>query len=484
MLSQGVGVYQTIRREHFNPQFFSPYLILLSAFLVGCSTYLIHQLLFDTTSFTYLYLLMIVQIAPFLIQFGKQKFNYIGFTLFNHFFCYSIPKFNEMRKGPGPLVDFSSASILATQELIICSILLLACYYFFRLFFFYSFVERENYQLLSLTRLQLIAVASYVIGMPLFIEYLPSWILIFHFAAVAADMVLLMSSHSPGNEQLSKILRFGVLISAMLYFFKTGMLTMVGNLAGYIFIASCLRRQYKLLFFPVILTLVGVAVQEVKAPFRATIGANPRMEIGERVDVLGGLLYTHFVEGKEPGSEEDNSMEMGERREIGDSLLHGFSRLGDDSLERVLAWTPSLVPFWEGATYDSIPYLFIPRFLWHDKPSRHIWNKYGKAYGVLSEDDNQTSVAISYFAEGYMNFGFTGMYVATIIMALLIAGVERLSYYFLGGHFYFTFMAFLMPVMSYATDLGSVLSSVMIVSAVLFLFRKQFIKMALKDDYS
>lgn len=95
-----------------------------------------------------------------------------------------------------------------------------------------------------------------------------------------------------------------------------------------------------------------------------------------------------------------------------------------------------------------------------------------------------TSVAINYFAEGYMNFGIMGMYVVAVIMGFLIAGVERLSYYFLGGYFYFTFMAFLMPVMTYASDLGSVIQSIMIVSAVLFLFRKQFQKMALKDDYS
>lgn len=475
-------MYQVARREFFNPGLFSPYFLLLMVCMLGILSYLALQILFVGSGINYLYLLMVIQVVPFFIQFGKQRFNFIGFTLFNHFFCFSVPKYNQV-KNLLSLGDLYPESVIALKELIHCTLIMTACYYAFRTFVFYSFVEREKYQLLSLSRIQLLVVACYVIGMPMFIDYLPSWALIFHFAAVAADMVLLMCSHSPKNEKMSTFLRIGVFISAVLYFIKTGMLTMVGNLAGYLFIASCLRRQYKILFIPVILTLMGSAIQVVKAPYRSAIGANPALGYEERLSVLGGLLYSHYIEDADvqEGSEEADSQE---RRDVGDSLLHGFSRLGDDSLERVMSWTPSLVPFWEGSSYESIPYLFIPRFLWHDKPSRHIWNKFGRAYGVLSEDDMATSVAINYFAEGYMNFGIIGMYVVAVIMGFLIAAVERLSYYFLRGYFYFTFMAFLMPVMVYASDLGSVIQSIFIVSAVLLFFRKQFQNMALKDDYS
>jgi hypothetical protein len=79
-------VYQVARREFFNPSIFSPYFLLLIVLLVGLATYLAHQLLFVGSGIYYLYLLMIIQVTPFLIQFGKQKFNFIGFTLFNHFF--------------------------------------------------------------------------------------------------------------------------------------------------------------------------------------------------------------------------------------------------------------------------------------------------------------------------------------------------------------------------------------------------------------
>jgi len=368
--------------------------------------------------------------------------------------------------------------------LITCTLIILSAYHLIRLFIFYSFVEKEKYQLLTLSKTQLLFVAGYVIGMPLFIDKLPPWTLILHFAAVAADMVLLMCAHCPQHQRLSFFVRLGVFISAVLYFLKTGMLTMVGNLAGYLFISSCLRRQYKILFIPIVLTLMGSAIQVVKASYRGVISNNPTAGYGERFSALGALLYAHYVE--DVSLEEEDTEEPSEeaKKDLGDSLLQGFSRLGDDSLERVIAWTPSVVPFWEGSSYESLPYLVIPRFLWPDKPSRHIWNKFGRTYGILSEEDTFTSVGVTYLAEGYMNFGFTGMYVVALIMAFLIAAVERLSYYFLGGYFYFTFMAFLMPVMAYSSDLGSVIQSILIVSTVLFIFRKQFKKMALKDDYS
>lgn len=478
-----MGVYQTARSEFLRPNFFNPYFLFLAVTLSGLLSYVAQQILFDGSGIYFLYLLMLIQVTPFLIQFGKQRFNFLGFTLFNHFFCYSVPKYNHIRSIPR-IDEIFPESILAVKELTICTLILAVSYYLFKYFIFYSFIEREKYQLLSLSRFQLIAVAFYVIGMPLFIDYLPAWALIFHFAAIAADMVLLMCSHSPQHERLSVFLRIGVFVSAVLYFIKTGMLTMVGNLAGYLFVAACLRRQYKILFIPVILTVLGSAIQVVKAPYRAAIWTNPYITYSERLELLGGLLYTQYVMKEDTSQDDSMNPELADKKEVGDSLLHGFSRLGDDSLERVLAMTPSVVPFWEGSSYESIPYLMIPRVLWPDKPSRHVWNKWGKTYGVLSEDDNATSVSFGYFAEAYMNFGFGGMYLIGIAMGFIIAATERLSFYFLKGYFYFTFMAFLMPVMTYATDLGSVIQSILIVSSVLFVFRKQFIRMALKDDYS
>jgi hypothetical protein len=369
----------------------------------------------------------------------------------------------------------------AIDELTLCSILLITGYYFSRQFIFFRFVSKEKFQLLSLNRIQLILVACYVIFVPLFLGHLPSWLITAHFATMAADMVLLLCSSSPGNEILARYLKLGVAFSTVWYFLSTGFLTMVGNLAGYIFIASCLQKKYKQLILPFCLGIIACLVQNVKQDYRNNIRENPNMVIEDRLDLLGNLLYVKYVEDVELEEEE---FENEDKEGISNEISKGFARAGDDSLEVVLEKTPQEVPFWNGESYSGLPYIFIPRALWNDKPSRHIWNKFGRTYGFISSNDFQTSVAVGYLAEGYMNFGCLGMYTVALLMGFIIAAVERLSYYFLGGYYYFTFMCFLMPVMTYASDLTTVINSTFTISMVLVIFRTQFKKMARADDYS
>lgn len=460
--------------------FANPITLIAVVFLIGVLNYLIVDSWSSKYSFSKLYLLCIVQLTPFIICFTRQHFDYLSFVLFNHFFTFSIGKLNSLNFNL-KVNELYPVAAHAIDELTICTILIITSYYFFKQFLFFRFVEKEKYQLLTLNRIQLIVVATYVICVPLFLKSLPSWIISLHFATMAADMVLLLCSHSPENERLSKYLQFGVAFSTVWYFLSTGFLTMVGNLAGYIFIASCLQRKYKKLFFPLVLGIVACLIQNVKTDYRKTIYSNPSMTVSDRLDLLGTLVYAKYFEDVDLDSE---SIDEGDEENLGESLSKGFARAGDDSLEVVLEKTPKEVPYWDGESYSALPFLFIPRFLWPDKPSRHIWNLYGRTYGIIGKDDYQTSVGVSFFAEAYMNYGFVGMYTVAFLMGLLIALVERLSYYFLGGYYYFTFMCFLMPVMTYGSDLTSIINSVFVVSAVLIVFRTQFKRMARADDYT
>ena len=426
-----------------------------------------------------LYLLMLIQFTPFAVAFCRQQFDYISFVLFNHLVTYSVAKLNAVTNVTG-LGGLYPETVMAINELMFCTVLMTAAYYVSRQFLFYRFVEKEKYQMLSLNVKQLIFVAGYVISVPIFIRELPSMALAFHFAAMAADMVLLLCSNSPGRERLAFWLRIGAFVSAIWYFLATGFLSMIGNLAGYLFITGCLRKSVRALAVPVFLAILASAVQTVKASYRTALYENWDASITQKASVLGTLIWAQYFNDEIQLDEEEDRPEDKEK----DGLLHGFNRVGDDSLERVLTMTPSQVPFWEGETYASIPYMFIPRVLWPDKPTRHFWNKFGRTYGYLGEEDESTSVAVNYFAEGFMNFGYTGMYAVAVFMGFFIALVERLSYYFLKGYFYFTFVCFLMPLMAYAIDLTSVVNAVIIQLGVLTLFRTQFVKMARRDEYS
>jgi hypothetical protein len=128
--------------------------------------------------------------------------------------------------------------------------------------------------------------------------------------------------------------------------------------------------------------------------------------------------------------------------------------------------------------------MFIPRALWADKPTRHFWNKFGIEYGYLGEDDKQTSVAVSYLAEAYMNFGYTGLYACAAFIGLFLVALERFARAFLPGTFFFTFIIFLGSAVHYAMDLGSMLNATVIAIGTMFLFRAQLLKMARRDEYT
>ncbi|MBY0369245.1 hypothetical protein K2X33_01070, partial [bacterium] len=326
----------------------------------------------------------------------------------------------------------------------------------------------------------------YVIFVPLFMDYLPSWVLSIHFLLLSADLVLLFTSHSPGNQIIIVVTKAAAILGSAVYFLQTGMMTLMGALVSLIAIMCCLKRRFQLLWVVVAAVMLMSAVQTVKGPFRVIIG-DPVENYStlERLGILWELLYMKYFDEVDMEFDDDDEEDGTSRVEdISSNLISGFLRAGDDSMERVLANTPSKVPFWNGESYASIPFMFIPRALWPDKPSRHFWNKFGRVYGVLSSEDYQTSVGVSYLAEAYMNFGFQGMYLCAMLVGLLFALVERSSVYLLGGYYYLPYMTLLTPLLAPALDLGSMLNSLWMIYAVFLVGRPMLLQMAQRDDYS
>jgi hypothetical protein len=71
---------------------------------------------------------------------------------------------------------------------------------------------------------------------------------------------------------------------------------------------------------------------------------------------------------------------------------------------------PSLQPHLHGATYESIPYMLVPRFFMPDKPGPHAGAKrLAVMFGFVHENDaDRTSVAFGMPAESFANFGLPG----------------------------------------------------------------------------
>lgn len=86
----------------------------------------------------------------------------------------------------------------------------------------------------------------------------------------------------------------------------------------------------------------------------------------------------------------------------------------------IIDLTPSVVPYQYGATYSYMFVAFIPRFIWPDKPSANEANRfYQVAYGVTAEEDlDMGSFASGTLAEGYINFGWMGVFGVMLLLGI------------------------------------------------------------------
>ena len=82
--------------------------------------------------------------------------------------------------------------------------------------------------------------------------------------------------------------------------------------------------------------------------------------------------------------------------------------------------TPSFVPFWNGETYASLPWMFVPRLLYPAKPSKNIGNEFGHRYYILDQDDDTTSINLPHqVVEMYINFGVFGIFIGMGFVGLI-----------------------------------------------------------------
>jgi hypothetical protein len=89
--------------------------------------------------------------------------------------------------------------------------------------------------------------------------------------------------------------------------------------------------------------------------------------------------------------------------------------------------TPTVVPYWQGATYVDLYWSLIPRFLYPDKPGKILGQDFGHRYGLLDKFDKTTSYNLPQLVEFYANFGIWG-----VAIGMLLLGVaQRVLYHIL-----------------------------------------------------
>lgn len=81
--------------------------------------------------------------------------------------------------------------------------------------------------------------------------------------------------------------------------------------------------------------------------------------------------------------------------------------------------TPEAVPYWGGETYGALAAGFVPRFVWRDKPTKELGQRFGHRYAVISPRDHSTSVNLPQMVEMFANFGPLGVLLGMAALGVL-----------------------------------------------------------------
>ncbi|MCB0404518.1 MAG: hypothetical protein KDD51_07005 [Bdellovibrionales bacterium] len=458
-------------------QFWNPASIAVLALSSFALSVIGTRLLHDKSGLAALFLLMLIQVAPFAFSFSTGRLNFLSFVMFNHLVTYSVAKLNQLFH-IHKLSTVYPETLATVQELTLCSMLIILSYYSFYPFIMKG-VNRGDHKPLFLGKRLQHGTGIFVLLHTYLTVSVPSSVRSIEIVLYFICVVLLFSGQPSRPSRWMTFYRIAAVAAAFHHFLRFGMLVYAGTVGGVIFVTVCLQRKMRNLLALSFVALMLCALQPIKSWYRNVIKNVPQATFVENLGALSSLAAWKYF-----GAELDEDLaavagitidefdiEEDPTDQTKDALAKGFGRIGDDSLERVLAWTPSKVPFWGGESYANIPFMFIPRLLWPGKPAWNFWNKFGRQYGFLSSDDYTTSVGVGYLGEAYMNFGFLGLYSCAIFFGLLVLVVERLSYMILGGGYSFLFTCYLSTVISFGNSLGSTLNGIAMITVILFAMR-------------
>ncbi len=110
--------------------------------------------------------------------------------------------------------------------------------------------------------------------------------------------------------------------------------------------------------------------------------------------------------------------------EFGETLLSRMSETW--VLAVVVERSPRFVPYWNGATYSTAGWSFVPRLLAPDKPRETTGQDFPHRYGITAPDDDQTSTNFAALIELYANFGPVGAVLGMMLFGIACRGLERL----------------------------------------------------------
>jgi hypothetical protein len=207
--------------------------------------------------------------------------------------------------------------------------------------------------------------------------------------------------------------------------FTLGFFSFFSNIKTVFFFLACILHTF---LVKVSLKQLVLAVWSII--FAAFIGITWTAIKGEYRTFLNRGTKTQTVQVSQ-GAAFDKLVELTEQERDTSASISFFDRLQYTwHIAKAMDHVPSVVPYQDGANWwESITFALTPRYFNPDKPNYEASKKATKYTGIgYLGARSGVSFSLGYFADGYVDFGYFGMFIPLFLLGLLY-GITY--YYFL-----------------------------------------------------
>ena len=245
------------------------------------------------------------------------------------------------------------------------------------------------------------------------------------------------------------------------------LLSLVTYGLAYVFCQVLLRKKFPAAFI-FIVVISFIVLQPAKAAFRYVTWTEGKVSTGlegfRSLTSLGASIVDQFSVSDGVGV-------------AGLIFNEAYLRLNHlHTLAAVVRDTPSEVPFAKGETLVPLLTKFIPRAIWADKPLENLGNRWAHEYQYLSSDDFVTSYNLPWVPEMFMNFGWTGIIILSVLIGIFLSFMNRFVFSDVVGPVRFSLavsvgVVFAMPESNLSSMIGGLLINwgVLSITGMLFI---------------
>tara|TARA_Y100000591_G_scaffold332202_1_gene368658 strand:- start:2310 stop:3863 length:1554 start_codon:yes stop_codon:yes gene_type:complete len=381
-----------------------------------------------------------------------------------YFFYFSIPAgiFGLLGKKYKTLIFSNIDNFILTDKIFIESldITLLFCFIFSFIFFLSKFLIKDNFKNKILEKKQSIKIFHALIPFVAFLFFIlidrknfVNQMNIILFPLAIFSSLLFYHLFLSSKNSISKFtFIFPILIVLIHYLLNWTLLNLIIILISLLILEIRIKNKLNL-FIVLLIFIIPISLSKMKNEIRYIIKDNyivnetkndnfQNKSLIERFRIIPNFFINNYMYSFDKQIDvlveelkEEESRGPFEFRPMGNNLKKKSSldffllRLTDNNFNfsKMIYYKDDEEKFIKGESLFQILTSFIPRIIWTEKPSMSFGSKFGKTFKIITVENNETSINISWFNEFYWNFRLKGIIFGSIVIGFFIICINYIS---------------------------------------------------------